>query len=365
MQELRQGDSGQDVRLLQRLLRDLNYAVGTPDGDFGPNTEAALIAYQHDMNLDPVEAGVCGTATWASLEGQFGPLEGLRSADSVEEYAHSAYGIWNSSQSADDRIAALANAVNAELAAAGVPWVDFELDPSTPPYAVFRFSTWVAGVEPTPFQPEHAETLTADQQQQIAGAVYHEARHAEQWWTIARLMAGLHDLDGAAIASATGIRSDIANLAATQPILECTLSNGPAFDWYESVYGAGGANRNAVLGSLSDSDQTNDRYTEYRDGTLPEEADSWDTGGSVAREMREYGSGGSVADRLTLERGSNEASEIRYLQQLLQWRGYYTSYAVDGDFREHTEEAVQQFQRSVGLEPDGVVGRNTWEQLVP
>jgi peptidoglycan hydrolase-like protein with peptidoglycan-binding domain len=365
MQELRQGDSGNDVRLLQRLLRDLNYDVGDIDGDFGPRTEAALTAYQRDANLDSIQPGVCGTATWASLEGQFGPLEGLRDPDNVEEYAADAYGIWNSSRSADDRIAALASAVNAQLADAGVPWVDFELDPSTAPYAVFRFRTWTAAVEPTPFQPENAERLSPHEQGQISGAVYHEARHAEQWWTIARLLAGLHDLDGAAIAAQTGIRSDIAALAAQDPIRECTMSNGPAFDWYESVYGGGAANRNAVLGTLGDGDPTNDRYTEYRDGTLPEESDAWDTGGNVAREMRDYGSGGDAADRPTLRRDSDEAGEVRYLQQLLQWRGYYTTHTVDGDFGPDTEEAVKQFQRANGLDDDGVVGRGTWERLVP
>jgi len=116
---VRRGDRGDDVELLQRALRDLHYEVGTVDGDFGQRTEDALTAHQHDYNLSSVEPAVCGEATWASIEGQFGTLEGLRSEASLQQYVGQAYGIWNSSQSAEDRIAALEAECNHQLTAAG------------------------------------------------------------------------------------------------------------------------------------------------------------------------------------------------------------------------------------------------------
>lgn len=362
-QEVRVGDTGADVRLLQQMLRDLNYYADRVDGDFGPNTEAALIQYQHDYSLDAVEPGVCGDATWTSLASVFGPLDGLRSEESTDEYVSHAYGIANSSMTAEDRIALLEEEANRELTAAGVPYVGFVLDPATPPYALFDFEDWVAKVEPTPFQPANAEQLPADEQATIAAAVYHEARHAEQWFTIARLLAGLYGLDGATINAQTGIRRDVADYAAGYPILECTMENGPAFDWYENVYGSGAANRNAVLSSLNDADPTNDRFTEYRTGQA-EEGDSFDADGSVQREWREYANGGGTQARQTLRRGIYNSEEVRYLQQLLAYHGYPAGNA-DGDFGADTEGAVRVFQTAHGLDDDGVVGPRTWDALLP
>jgi peptidoglycan hydrolase-like protein with peptidoglycan-binding domain len=36
---------------------------------------------------------------------------------------------------------------------------------------------------------------------------------------------------------------------------------------------------------------------------------------------------------------------------------------VDGDFGAKTEAAVKEFQRNRGLDPDGVVGKQTWAAL--
>lgn len=360
------GDKGPDVRLLQHLLRDLNYDVGPLDGDFGPRTEAALRQYQQDHQLFTIEDGVCGEATWASLEGQFGNLDGLRLEDSVGEYVEDAHGIWNSSMSAEDRIEALERAANEELAgAAGVPYVRFALDASVPPYALFDFTTWIAKIEPTPFAPENAAVLTAAEQARISGAVYHEARHAEQWFDIARLLAGLHGKDAAAIAAEMTVPDWVAELAVAKPIMECGTTEGPAGAWYESIYGSGAAERNAILGTLNDADPTNDRYDEYR-RDLPEEADSWDTGGTVERRWREFIDGGNDPDRPNLRRGDFNDHWVGYLQQLLQYRGYYLGQQLDGDFGPITEEAVKAFQAAQPpLKVDGIVGKATWEALIP
>ena len=59
---------GDDVRAAQQRLRDLGYAqVGEADGIFGPNTEAAVRAFQtlNDLAVD----GVVGPRTWERLFG--------------------------------------------------------------------------------------------------------------------------------------------------------------------------------------------------------------------------------------------------------------------------------------------------------
>jgi hypothetical protein len=62
---LRAGDHGPAVRTLQRALRRLGFAVGSLDDVFGPQTEAAVIAFQraHGLSAD----GLVGAKTARAL----------------------------------------------------------------------------------------------------------------------------------------------------------------------------------------------------------------------------------------------------------------------------------------------------------
>jgi len=67
---LRRGENGEDIRGLQRSLHDLGYTGrdGKPlelDGDFGPNTEYAVRAFQRDYSLKT--DGVAGPLTLTSI----------------------------------------------------------------------------------------------------------------------------------------------------------------------------------------------------------------------------------------------------------------------------------------------------------
>ena len=55
---------------------------------------------------------------------------------------------------------------------------------------------------------------------------------------------------------------------------------------------------------------------------------------------------------------------VSELQGALKLLGYYNG-DVDGNFGESTELAVFRFQRAAGLNPDGIVGRATWQRLFP
>ncbi len=61
---LRQGSSGPDVQTMQQRLADLGYAIGV-DGNFGPGTRAAVVAFQGKEGL--TNDGSCGPGTWAAL----------------------------------------------------------------------------------------------------------------------------------------------------------------------------------------------------------------------------------------------------------------------------------------------------------
>ncbi len=60
----------------------------------------------------------------------------------------------------------------------------------------------------------------------------------------------------------------------------------------------------------------------------------------------------------TLKKGS-QGQAVRDLQEALKALGF-TPGQVDGVFGANTEKAVKQFQSSVGIDADGIVGRVTW-----
>ena len=65
----------------------------------------------------------------------------------------------------------------------------------------------------------------------------------------------------------------------------------------------------------------------------------------------------------TLQLGS-KGPNVMLLQSTLKKLGFFTS-DVDGEFGPLTQTAVINFQKSNFLEPDGIVGINTWNTLRP
>lgn len=95
---LKRGDSGPDVKRLQEwlCLHDFHVAV---DGDFGPATEAALMAFQQDMDFsdgggpDLWSSGAVDEHTWAALAEPmrrvvgWKPSKGLESSHNIVDCA--------------------------------------------------------------------------------------------------------------------------------------------------------------------------------------------------------------------------------------------------------------------------------------
>ncbi len=69
---LKRGASGQLVKDLQKILSGLGYFAGAVDGDFGPRTQAAVLAFQADNHLET--DGKVGALTREALS-QAGPRE--------------------------------------------------------------------------------------------------------------------------------------------------------------------------------------------------------------------------------------------------------------------------------------------------
>lgn len=67
---LSQGARGAEVATLQQALRDAGFDPGPIDGDFGPRTRAAVVAFQQARGL--TVDGVVGPQTWGALRGAGG-----------------------------------------------------------------------------------------------------------------------------------------------------------------------------------------------------------------------------------------------------------------------------------------------------
>jgi hypothetical protein len=150
--------------------------------------------------------------------------------------------------------------------------------------AEFDFATWTITLGSDP--PDDAATLSG-----YLDNVYHESRHAEQWFRIARKLAGEGN-DAAAIRLGlhNDIPLDIAQAAEARPLAaqsgaskffhsknynaRQTAKLQEATDWYESIYGGGRAHRINVL-TTAPMD-----YGLYR--ALPEEVDAWIVGPKAA-----------------------------------------------------------------------------------
>lgn len=64
---LRKGDSNSNVKLLQKILIQLNHLQGNADGVFGPKTEEALKIFQLDQNI--TVDGIYGSQSRQVIEG--------------------------------------------------------------------------------------------------------------------------------------------------------------------------------------------------------------------------------------------------------------------------------------------------------
>ncbi|HAA33039.1 MAG TPA: hypothetical protein DCE56_41620 [Cyanobacteria bacterium UBA8553] len=71
--------------------------------------------------------------------------------------------------------------------------------------------------------------------------------------------------------------------------------------------------------------------------------------------------GGSSSPLQLLKEGSS-GPVVKQLQQRLQEKGFNPG-SIDGVFGLGTKAAVRAFQKANGLEPDGMVGQQTWKAL--
>lgn len=109
-----------------------------------------------------------------------------------------------------------------------------------------RFSGWQVAINPVLM---NASTLSRQQAEQLGDTLYHETRHAEQWFLMARRDAD-EGLTAPQIQSQLRVPPRVAQAAAVNPIPATDARRGCADAMYNSVYGTNAAARNSTLGDL-------------------------------------------------------------------------------------------------------------------
>jgi hypothetical protein len=143
-------------------------------------------------------------------------LGGIGARFAVDQYAGVAkrlQGVW-ARLTPYSRAKGFLTAANFELAHIDVPSVELKMQKLDGDDAEFKADWWQMLVNPPAFADDHG----ADEQvAESASTIYHEARHAEQAFLVARLLSG-KKLKVDEIVDTFPIRADIAAQAATQPL---------------------------------------------------------------------------------------------------------------------------------------------------
>ncbi len=281
--------------IIRQMQEQLNAIVGPidVDGIIGPQTVQAVARYQLFFNDLP---NTRLAATDDRIDGMAGPRtlpalfpQGLANGNSIREYAESAQEIeenWGDLGDSQSRINELTQKVQDQLNAANVPNVrvivihpdddpNDQMDAST--LGLFDWETWEMSINPVPFERDE---VTTDQFMDMANTVYHEARHAEQFYRIAQMLAG-QGKTAAEIFDETRILQEVCDQAVTEPLAPGSMEALIADGWYQSVFGSGAAHRNQVL---TDPGAAHEDYL-----YLPEETDAWHIGDEFDLTYRNLG----------------------------------------------------------------------------
>lgn len=302
--DLQPGQSSAWVTYLQQLLNHhYQQTVVAESGTFDDTTANTV---QHFRQQNSLGGGPTVDATvWAALTSGTQPSSAQRTApqsgsgatgllnnSSIDGYVNHTYGATVSCMSANDRAQALMQAVNEILRENGAPDVQYAFGLSGDGnYGAFDAANWTMYLNQHYFEDggTNADQMQHDYREALL-TVYHEARHAEQAFLMARERAGL----GASVDQILQAMAQnphhapvparwVVEVAALNPILQCDHTYYQTEEWYQSMYGSGADHRSQVLTHPSAPDFD----TQYRN--LPEEADAWNADDQTGARYNQYG----------------------------------------------------------------------------
>jgi hypothetical protein len=155
---------------------------------------------------------------------------------------------WTALGTASKRAKALGKAANEELKKAGVPVCRIRVKRLGPNTAgELSFSRWRLDLDRSLFRKR---TVSEEKLIEAATTVYHEARHAEQWFRMAQLLAARRKSTGY-IKRKMSIPYRIARAAKRSPLPSTSPQRAAAGQWYKSVYGTKARHRSRVYSAMS------------------------------------------------------------------------------------------------------------------
>jgi hypothetical protein len=224
---------------------------------------------------------------------------GLRRGFSINKFARLAKTFYstNGAKPIADLITHLENTVNVALKSADVPPVKI-INGAAGANGEFDFTVWSIALNKGTAFPgaTNVSDISEAKMSDVADTIYHEARHGEQWYRMARMRAG-EALQGDTtvskqkkvandVATEMGIPANIALKAAKKPLYESYSAKRTGKEdkmmteskaWYNSVYGTNSDYRELVLGAFdTDSNsmksKTSDMWNAIPNnfGTLPQ-----------------------------------------------------------------------------------------------
>lgn len=189
-------------------------------------------------------------------------LLGTRLAEvgTMEQTARVAVGVkhfFTQPADARTRLNALIGIVNPILEQKGIPAAMATLEKNG--YMAFDKGPWNVNVlKGLLAKPQ----LTEAEFNEVVDCVYHEARHAEQFWMIARMKAG-EGMSAGEIAKTLRLPQEVAESAVAKPLPRGSAEAEMAAKWHESVFGAGRAHRQTVYAELDKAEKTLNDVTKH------------------------------------------------------------------------------------------------------
>jgi hypothetical protein len=242
----------QPRRYTTQIIMMIQDAVGTtPSGTITNEDVQAVAKWQKQLNEteDPSLKvdGMAGPRTLPTLFRQ-----GLADQGAIEHYSKEAHDLldkWDELGTAEARINKLVELVNKELSIANVPNCEPNIGDAEGNLGQFDFATWKLDIGKPAFEKDDP---TPAEKADMADTVYHESRHAEQWYRMAQFQAS-QGKSAQQISDDMGIPKKIADKAFADPLKKGSMEALIAEGWNESVYGSRGAHRNKVLKELAAS----------------------------------------------------------------------------------------------------------------